>query len=168
MLVVLLFLSSQSFCQLIRVNSFEVSKKEYEDCPNAQPVLQRDSGGDDTLNAGDMKFKILGSFKSIDSFTFMRSIPDSTFYVVNNKTGWVDRLEGYPTFSSTLKEFVCLSASSPNDAINLYEIKNNQIMKKFSWPFYKTALEIRCVTDSSFYVKDVNNHYWKYQLHSSK
>jgi len=150
------------------VNSFEITQTEYNNCLITQPIFQIDPAADDTLKAGDMKFKILGTFKPLDSFTFMRSIPDGIFYVANNQSGWVDRLEGPPIFSSTRKEFACLATSSPEKAINLYEISDNKIVKKFEWSFYKTAIEISCVTDSSFQVKDINNHYWKYQLRSSK
>ena len=68
----------------------------------------------------------------------------------------------------TMKEFGCLKTSVKEQTISMYEIRDNKITKKLEWPFYKTATEIKCVTDSSFYVKDIDNHSWKYELRVAK
>ncbi len=123
---------------------------------------------DDTFEAGSMKFKMLGSFTSLDSFTFVKSIPDKRFYFINSKTGWVNELLGYPVFSSSQKEFACFGNSDRGDEIRLCKFKGGKIEIYSSSIIDKKVFEISCVMDNSMYIKDSSNHYWKYQLNWEK
>jgi hypothetical protein len=165
LLITLAFTSSQVFGQLIRWNTTAIDKQEYNQCIVAQPSFNKPPA-DDTLVTDDLKFKILGTLKGLSLFTFMKSIPDNKIYMANNETGWVDELLGFPVFSPSLKTFVSFGDGSGQQLIRVYEIRSKKVNTKFDVPFFKTATEISCVTDSSFCVKDISENYWKYSFHN--
>lgn len=168
LLITLLLISDEMFPQFVKWNVVPIDKTQYGNCPVVQPSLKKPSKGKDTIATDEMKFAILGSFKTVNSFTLMKSIPDNKYYLTNEDTGLSEELLGFPVFSASLKKFVCLGDASGRQLIRLYEIQKDKLNVKFEVPITKPATEINCVTDSSFYLKDISEGYWKYAFHDAK
>ncbi len=150
--------------QGIDVNSAEIAKEEYENCKTAQPTLLKAEGWKETLVFDKIKFEVLGTFQGLDSFMFMRSIPDSFYYLMNKSTGYFDRLPGYPIFSSNPKLFACLGDLPREREIIIFEAIDNKLAVIFRWSLFKEVNEIRCISYNSFMAKETSGKLWRFVL----
>jgi len=142
--------------------SSPIDQKEFNSCHVTQPSLINSSGENDTLVIDDMKFKILGNFKGLESFTLLRVIPFGRYYLANEASGIFEELIAMPVFSQSMKVFVCQGNIAGRPNIAFYRIQNNAINKEFGVELPETINEVDCVNDSSFCARDINNKYRKY------
>jgi hypothetical protein len=139
-----------------------IDQKEFSACHVVQPSLINQPVENDTLTLDDMKFKILGNFRGLDSFLFLRVIPFGRYYLANEITGVFEELIAMPVFSQSMKAFVCQGNIAGRPNVAFYQIQQNTINKEFAVEVRETINEVDCVNDSSFCVKDINAKYWKY------
>ena len=168
LLISIVLVSNQAVAQQVKWSVTSIDKNQYSQCPVTAPILKKPARGTDTIATDEMKFAILGTFKSINSFTLMKSVPNNAFYLTNNDTGLTEELLGFPVFSSSMKKFVCFGDASGRQLIRTYEIQKDKLNVKLEIPIAQTPLEIGCVTDSSFNVKDVSENYWRYTFRDAK
>src|SRR4051812_22455732 len=83
--------------------STPIDQKEFSACHVAQPDLIKPSGDNDTISLDDTKFKILGNFKGLEDFMFLKVIPFGRYYLANEASGIFEELIAMPVFSQSMK-----------------------------------------------------------------
>ena len=140
---------------------------DYTCCAVMQPTLIKDSSDYDTLTLGILRFKILGVFKTPD-ITLLKSLSDNKYSLVDNKSGWIETLLSFPIFSSDLKIFGCFGTSFGSEMIKLYRITDERFEILCGFTSLKKVSQINCLTETSFYTKDIDDKYLKYNLEPKK
>lgn len=166
--ILLALISQNMYAQLYRVKKVELTEKEYQDTRIAQPRISLFEEVD-TLDAGDLKLEIYGSLNESDTFLLMRSIPDSLNYILLRPSDKVERVVGYPFFSSSRQSFaVLLSSPHYGHEIMIYKIVDHEISVWLSFAIFEKNPEIGCLTDKSFTIRDAEGHFWKYEFNEDK
>lgn len=152
---------------MINVTSVQITNAEYNSCASTQPLLLKDSSGNDTLTLDKMKFKILGVFKSTNMI-LLKSLSDNSYSMIDKESGWMETLLNFPVFSSDLKIFGCFGTSFGREMIKVYKINDLgfDLLCGFSCP--EKVIQINCLNETSFYVKDIDKKCLKYTLEVKK
>jgi hypothetical protein len=167
-LIIFSLLTCRCFSQTtINVTSVEITKTDFNSCVALQPILIKDSSDYDTLTLGTLRFRTLGVFKSPD-MTLLKSLNDNKYSLVDNKSGWIETLLSFPVFSSDLKIFGCFGTSFGSETIKLYRITDERFEILCGFTSLKKVTQINCLTETSFYTKNIDDKYLKYNLEPKK
>ena len=152
---------------IIEITSVELTKVDYSSCTSTQPLLTKDSSGNDTLTLDTIKFRILGVFKSTN-LVLLKSLSENSYSLVDKESGWVETLLNFPVFSSDLKMFGCIGPSFGREMIKVYKITGIRFDLLCDLSYPKKIIQINCLSETSFYVKDIDEKCLKYNLEVRK